>query len=100
MIKVGDVELTFWNEYMTAEKNGERIATFPDLIMTFDAETGTPVTSAEIREGMTAAVIVADKSKIKLGAGMMDPELFIPCEKAVEKEMISYAFPEVGDNRK
>ena len=100
VIKVGDVELTFWNEYMTAEKNGERIATFPDLIMTFDAETGTPVTSAEIREGMTAAVIVADKSKIKLGAGMMDPELFIPCEKAVEKEMISYAFPEVGDNRK
>ena len=77
---------------MTAEKNGERIATFPDLIMTFDAETGTPVTSAEIREGMTAAVIVADKSKIKLGAGMMDPELFIPCVESGGKEMIPMPF--------
>lgn len=94
IVRVGDVELTFWNEYMTAERNGVRAATFPDLIMTFDAETGIPVTSAEIKEGMRAAVLVVDKSRIKLGAGMKDPELFIPCEKAVGKEMISYAFPE------
>ena len=100
VVKVGDVELTFWNEYMTAEKEGKRAATFPDLIMTFDAETGTPVTSAEIKEGMRAAVFVADKTKLKLGAGMKDPELFLPCEKAVEKEIISYAFPEAEDRQK
>ncbi len=100
VVKVGDVELTFWNEYMTAEKDGERIATFPDLIMTFDAETGIPFTSAEVKEGMTAAVLVVDRRKIKLGAGMKDPELFVPCEKAVEKEMISYVFPEAECNSK
>lgn len=35
-------EITFWNEYMTLERKGKRINTFPDLIMTLDAENGIP----------------------------------------------------------
>lgn len=92
VVKIGDTELTFWNEYMTAEKNNQRVSTFPDLIMTFDAFTGIPVTSAEITEGMEVAVLAVDRKYIKLGAGMKDSELFKQCEKAVEKEIISYIF--------
>lgn len=85
-------ELTFWNEYMTAEADGHRLGTFPDLIMTLDAQTGWPVTSAEVREGMDTVVICAPKSSIRLGAGMKDPALFQQCEEAVGKEIISYIF--------
>lgn len=91
-VKIGNSELTFWNEYMTLEKENKRIGTFPDLIMTFDISTGTPVTSAEIREGMEVAVLFVDKKYIKLGGGMKDPELFKQCEKAVGKDIVSYVF--------
>ncbi len=91
-VKIGNVELTFWNEYMTLEKENKRMGTFPDLIMTFDLATGTPVTSAEIKEGMEVAILFVDKKYIKLGGGMKDPELFKQCEKAVEKDIISYVF--------
>ena len=46
-----------------AEKNGERLATFPDLIMTINAETGEPVTTAMMEEGLEVYVIAADKEK-------------------------------------
>lgn len=80
-----DVEVTFWNEYMTLEKGKERIATFPDLIMTIDAETGMPLTSAEIREDKKVALIKTDRKNLKLGAGMKDPKLLADCGKIVGK---------------
>jgi len=87
-----DYEITFWNEYMTLEKSGDRIATFPDLIMTIDAETGFPVTSAEISKGQKIVLIAVDKKNLKLGAGMRASELFEACEKAVGKSIIEYVF--------
>jgi len=87
-----DFELTFWNEYMTVEKNGERLGTFPDLIMTLDANTGWPVTSAEIAADTDIAILYVPAANLHLGAGMHDPELYKACENAVEKEIIKYAF--------
>ncbi len=43
--RVAGLELTIWNEYMTLERDGSRIATFPDLIVTLAAGTLLPVTS-------------------------------------------------------
>lgn len=91
-VVMGDYEITFWNEYMTLENSGERLATFPDLIMTIDAKTGIPVTSAEIKEGQEVALIMTDRKNLKLGAGMRAPELFKACEKAVGKSIIEYVF--------
>ncbi|HHW02233.1 MAG TPA: DUF917 family protein [Thermoanaerobacterales bacterium] len=85
-------EIFFWNEYMTLEKTGERLATFPDLIMTLDADTGIPVTSAEIKEGQNIAVLKVEKERLKLGAGMRDPELFKACERAIGKKILEYVF--------
>lgn len=44
-------ELTFWNEFMTLEVEGRRMATFPDLITLLSLENGIPVSSAEVKKG-------------------------------------------------
>lgn len=87
-------DLTFWNEYMTLDRDGERLATFPDLITTIDADTGDPVSTAELSEGQSVAVIVAPASSLRLGAGMRQPELFEPVEEAVGEPVVEFAFEE------
>lgn len=87
---VGDLELTFWNEYMTAERAGQRLATFPDLIATLDAGSGMPVTSAEIRNGRSVVVITVPKEQIPLGAGVRHPDALLPVEHVLGKEMVPY----------
>lgn len=90
-------ELTIWNEYITLERGGQRLATFPDLIATL-GEDGLPLTSAEIREGMTIALLCAPKENLILGAGMRDPNLFRPAEEAIGKELIPYLVSEVQED--
>lgn len=87
---VDGCELTFWNEYATAEKDGERLATFPDLIMTINARTGEPVTTAMMEEGLDVYVIAADKKNLKLSPTMYAPELLKATEDVIKKEIISY----------
>jgi DUF917 family protein len=87
-------ELTFWNEYMTLERDGERLATFPDLITTLDAETGRPISTAKLAEGQSVTVVVAPATSLTLGAGMEDSELFEPVEETVGKSVVDYAFAE------
>ncbi|MEW5901573.1 MAG: DUF917 family protein [Acidobacteriota bacterium] len=83
-------ELTFWNEYMTFERDGMRLATFPDLMMTFDSRTATPLISAEIREGQEVVVIAVLKEQLILGAGMSDDSLLGLIERAIGKEIVRY----------
>jgi hypothetical protein len=88
----GGYELTFWNEYMTLEREGQRLATFPDLIATLSADEIRPLTSAEIKEGQEVFLIQVPKEKLCLGAGMRRQELFRIAEEAVGKEMLGYVF--------
>lgn len=90
ILNVENVELTFWNEYMTLEKDGVRLSTFPDLIMTFDKSTGYPVTSAELYENQEVIVIKTNKENIKLGITMSQMDLFEVVEKILNKEVIKY----------
>ncbi len=86
----GSFELTFWNEYLTLERSAERLATFPDLIMTFDPETAAPLISAQLAKGREAVVIVVPARRLKLGAGMRDPGLFRLAEGVVGKELLRF----------
>jgi hypothetical protein len=88
----GGYEITFWNEYMTLEYEGERLATFPDLIVTLDSKTGRVLTSAELKEKDEIIVVKVDRGKLKLGQGMFDKKLFQKVEEVLEKEIIKYAF--------
>ena len=82
--------LTFWNEYMTLESEGERIATFPDLIMTFDARTSMPLISAQVKEGDEILVISVPSRNLILGAGMRDAEILRQVERAIGKDIARY----------
>ena len=90
-VTVAGYELTFWNEYMTATApDGARLATFPDLIMTMDAATGRPVTSADIREGQEVYVIGTSHRNLNLSPTMYDRALMAPVEQIVGREMLRY----------
>jgi DUF917 family protein len=88
----GRRELTFWNEYMTLETDGQRTATFPDLMTTLNPKDGTPLASAEIEQGMRVAILTAPRTRLVLGAGMRDPQLFEDIEHVVGKEILRYVF--------
>ena len=47
-----------------------------------DIHTGWPLSSAEIREGMEVIMLVVPWSKLILGAGMYDEDLYRPLEEA------------------
>jgi DUF917 family protein len=83
-------ELTFLNEYMTLDAGGERLATFPDLIMTFDARTALPLISAEIKDTTDLVIIAAPARRLILGAGMRDRRLFEQIERRIGKEIVKY----------
>ena len=85
----GSVSFTFWNEYMLAEQDGQRAATFPDLICTLDAATGEAISTAEAKDGMEAYAIVIPKEKLILGAGMHQRELFQEVEDLLHKDMVA-----------
>lgn len=89
-IVVGDCETTFWNEFMTLERGGARLGTFPDLIMTLDAADGLPVTTAELRKGQDVFLILVPAEKLILGEGMRCPDLMKSIEPVVGKEILPY----------
>ena len=89
-VVVDDVEMTFWNEYMTLEQKGKRLYTFPDLIMTLDRDTGFPITSAELDKGKNIVIMATNKENLKLGAGMRDLKLLEEIEPIVNKKILEY----------
>ncbi len=88
----GDYYVDFWNEYMTVEKDSERLATFPDLITFIDLETAMPIISAELGKGREAALVKIPRSKLALGGGMRDKQLFYEVEQVIGKGMVDYVF--------
>lgn len=88
--RVGDIELVFWNEYMTLDKNGERIATFPELIMTFDAKTGDPLPTSDIKQGMEVYVVYTGMENLKLSSTMFEADLIAQVEEIIGREMLKY----------
>jgi uncharacterized protein len=92
-VRAGGLELTIWNEYITLDESCARRATFPDLIVTIDLESGLPLTSGQLAVGRRIAVLAAPSGRIVLGAGLKAPENYVPLEAAVDREIIRFAFP-------
>lgn len=84
----GGYELTFWNEYMTLERNGERLATFPDLIATMSATDNIAVPSAQVSKGQELFVISVPRGNLILGAGMKSVEALNLAERAVDRNLL------------
>lgn len=90
VIVIGDYETAFWNEYMTLELGGKRLATFPDLIMTLDGGTGLPVTTAEIKEGQDVLLFVVPADRLILGEGMRCMDLMAEIEPVIGKKIVEF----------
>jgi len=85
-------EIVFFNEYMTLEKDAQRIATFPDLIVLMGPEIGLPILSPEALESKGKNVILGhvDKDYLILGDGVKDPEVYRDLERIINKNLASY----------
>ncbi|MFF4195721.1 DUF917 domain-containing protein [Nonomuraea sp. NPDC001831] len=53
----GTLELSFQNEHLLARRDGEIVATTPDLICVLDSDSGEPVTTEAMRYGLRVTVI-------------------------------------------
>jgi DUF917 family protein len=52
-----ELRLSFQNEYLLAERDGEVVATTPDLICVLETDTGEPVTTEAMRYGNRVTVV-------------------------------------------
>ncbi len=86
----GEAVLGIYNEYIMVEIDGERVATFPDMIGTLDPQTGDPVAISELPPGTPVSVVIAHRSKFPVGKGALDPAVFPEVEKAMGVDLRSY----------
>ena len=63
------------NEYMAVDEGNSRLATFPDVITTLDAD-GRPVSVGHIKEGMELSVFQIEKSHLPLSSSVKDPAVY------------------------
>jgi DUF917 family protein len=92
-IRCSDRELVLhvMNEYMAVEDGaGKRLATFPDVITTFNAD-GQPVSVGHIREGMDLSVFQIDKLYLPLSSSVKDPTVYPVAEAALGIPIAKYA---------
>jgi DUF917 family protein len=89
-LRVEDAEATFWNEYMTVDIGGRRVATFPDLAVTLDLRDGRPRSTAELRDGDAVALLVVPRSRLPLGAGVRHPDTLRAIEVAVGRPILAH----------
>jgi DUF917 family protein len=85
------VTLGVCNEYMLAENDGTRVATFPDLMATLDPATGSVLAIRELKPGMPVIVIATSKRNLPLGSGIFDPAVYPDVETALGAELARYA---------
>lgn len=86
----GEATLGVYNEFMTADMDGSRAATFPDMIGTLDPDTGDVVSISESKAGARVAVVTAHRTKFPVGKGALDPAVFPEVEQAMGVDMRSY----------
>jgi DUF917 family protein len=85
------VSLGVCNEYMYADADGRRIATFPDLMATLDPDKGHVLAIRELKPGTRVVAIATSKRNLPLGSGIFDPAVYPDVEKAIGAELAKYA---------
>jgi DUF917 family protein len=90
-VELGELELGFVNEYLTAEVAGERLATFPDVLTTLSVQTGRIISIANLREGDEVAVLHVPKANVPLGDGVREPSVYPEVEAMLGKPLADYA---------
>lgn len=92
-IGAGDkaVTLHVMNEYMAVDAaDGTRLATFPDVITTLSQQME-PLSVGELQVGMRVHVLHVAKTLIPIGAGLLDPAIYVHPEKVMGINLTDYA---------
>lgn len=85
------VSLGVCNEYMYADVDGRRVATFPDLMATLDPATGAVLAIRELKPGTRVVAIATSKRNLPLGSGIFVPAVYPDVEKAIGADLATYA---------
>jgi len=80
----------FLNEYMTVDRDGERLATYPDVIATLSVEDGRPVSIATLADGQEVALLVVDRSRIPLSSSTRDRYALEEVEAIMGVDIVSF----------
>ena len=83
-------KLYYFNEYMALDINGQRAYTFPDPIITIDADSGKILTTADIKDGLNVYVIAAGRDSIILAAGLKNRKTYEQVEQILGIDMVKY----------
>jgi len=78
------------NEYMALERDGQRLATYPDVITTL-TPAGAPVSAGRLAVGMPVHILHVPKERIPLSASVLDPSVYPVVERALGIEIARYA---------
>jgi DUF917 family protein len=73
------LELDFQNENLVARRNGQLVATVPDLICVLDADTGDPITTEALRYGFRVSVVALPcdpRWRTEAGLELVGPRYF------------------------
>lgn len=85
-----DITLGVYNEFMFADRDGQRVATFPDHVGSLDLHTGDPIAISRMTIGREVAIISAHRSSFPVGKGALDPAVFPKVEKALGATLLAY----------
>jgi uncharacterized protein len=86
----GTIAAYVLNEYMALERDGQRIATYPDIITTLSID-GVPVSAGRLVPGMPVHILHVPKERIPLSASVLDPSVYPPVERALGIPIAPYA---------
>ena len=66
---------------MAADRGGERLWTFPDMMGSLDPRTGDPIAINEMPPGREVAIVAGPRTAFPVGAGATDPAVFPEVEE-------------------
>lgn len=85
------VSLGVCNEFMLADIDGKRVATFPDLLAAMDPNTGEVLAISEMPVGTPVSIFAVSKRDLPMGTGVFDPAVYPDVERALGADLIRYA---------
>jgi DUF917 family protein len=86
-----EIKLGVCNEFMMAEADAKRVATFPDLMAAMDPATGEVMAISELPEGTPVTLFAVSKRDLPMGSGIYDPAVYPDVEQAIGAPLARYA---------
>jgi uncharacterized protein len=86
----GEATLYLMNEFMAAEVNKKRLATFPDTISVLSHDTGLPLKSGDIKKGSSVSVLQVPYQKLPVSKGVLDEACYPELEQSIGIPFLPY----------